>query len=124
MSQQDSDNLHPTRYMTQARYITIPFPVGVKRNSVDGSEMTLDPSEFLLEHKVKKSRVEFADFCAGSRHFHRFLSAPQHDLHQNKHAFFSLLKNFVSWIGAASHEPISENTHTAWTTNKSFLKQP
>ena len=53
---------------------------GVEHDRVDGTEVTLHPSELLVEHHVEEPGVELADPGGGGGHVHGVLTSAQHDV--------------------------------------------
>lgn len=56
--------------------------VRVKRDGVDGTEMTFDSPELFFEHQMEEPRVELADTCRSCRHVHSILATTQYHLHK------------------------------------------
>mmetsp|Transcript_13794 Transcript_13794/g.28966 ORF Transcript_13794/g.28966 Transcript_13794/m.28966 type:complete len:342 (-) Transcript_13794:148-1173(-) len=54
--------------------------VWIDRESIDGPEMALDGSEFLLVDQPKKARLELSHLSGGRRHGHGLLTTAQQDV--------------------------------------------
>lgn len=59
---------------------TLPFAIWMKCCTVDWTEMTFDPPEFLLKHEVVEPGIKFANFGGRGGDIHGFLTTTQHHL--------------------------------------------
>ena len=53
---------------------------GVEGEGIDGTEMSLHPSNLLFKYQVEESGLEFPALCVGSCDLHRFLSSTKENV--------------------------------------------
>lgn len=58
----------------------LPFAVWMKCCTVDWTEMTFDPPEFLLKHEVVEPGIKFSDFGGRGGDIHGLLTTTQYHL--------------------------------------------
>ena len=70
--------------LTSPTHTHRPLAIWVKLEAVDGSKVTFDPSNLLLEHQVVEPSVKLPCLCVRGSDLHRLLTSSQHNLRKGQ----------------------------------------